>query len=281
MARIAIYDTTLRDGSQGEGINFSLEDKLLITRRLDDLGVDFIEGGYPLSNPKDTEYFQAVRNLKLRHAKICAFGMTRRKNCAVEGDTCINALLDSGAPVVTIVGKTWDFQVLEVLGTNLEENLRMIGDSIAYCRSQGRDVIYDAEHYFDGFKHNPEYALATLKMAHTAGASVLVLCDTNGGSLPDEIAQAVTRVRQSLPYADLGIHCHNDCDLAVANSLAAVSRGAVQVQGTINGIGERCGNTDLISVIANLALKLDHEVLQPGSLAKLTEASRYVYERRT
>jgi len=278
MTRIAIYDTTLRDGSQGEGINFSLQDKLLITKRLDELGFDYIEGGYPLSNPKDFEYFQEVRKLKLRHAKIAAFGMTRRKNSPVETDTCIMALLDSQAPVITIVGKTWDFQVLEVLGATLEENLRMIGDSIAYCRSQGREVVYDAEHFFDGYRHNPEYAISTLKMAHTAGANVLALCDTNGGTLPDEIAQTVTRVRQSLPYADIGIHCHNDCDLAVANSLAAVARGAVQVQGTINGIGERCGNVDLVSVIANLALKLDHEVLQPGSVAKLTEVSRYVYE---
>lgn len=278
MARIFIYDTTLRDGSQGEGINFSLQDKLLITRRLDELGIDCIEGGYPLSNPKDHEYFQEVRKLRLKHAKVAAFGMTRRKHCAIEEDICIKALLESEAPVLTIVGKTWDFQVHEVLGASLEENLRMIGDSVAYCRGKGREVVYDAEHFFDGWKHNPEYALATLKMAHTAGANVLVLCDTNGGTLPDEVAQAVTRMRQSLPYADFGIHCHNDCDLAVANSLAAVARGAVQVQGTINGIGERCGNVDLVSLIANLALKLDHEVLQPGSLAHLTEVSRYVYE---
>src|SRR6266446_299968 len=175
MARISLYDTTLRDGSQGEGINFSLQDKLLLTRRLDELGIDFIEGGYPLSNPKDFEYFREVRNLHLRHAKIAAFGMTRRKNCPVEDDTCITALLDSEAQVVTIVGKTWDFHVHEVLGTTLEENLRMIGDSIAYCVSKGRQVIYDAEHFFDGFKHHPEYALATLKMAHTAGAQTLVL----------------------------------------------------------------------------------------------------------
>src|SRR5205807_2092754 len=173
MTRIQIYDTTLRDGSQGEGINFSLQDKLLITRRLDDLGVDFIEGGYPLSNPKDFEYFQEVRKIPLKHAKICAFGMTRRKNAKPEEDTCLKALLDSQAPVVTIVGKTWDMQVREVLGTTLEENLRMIQDSVAYCKAQGREVIYDAEHCFDGFKHNAEYALQTLQAARAGGAGIL------------------------------------------------------------------------------------------------------------
>jgi 2-isopropylmalate synthase len=278
MTRINIYDTTLRDGSQGEGVNFSLQDKLLITRRLDELGVDFIEGGYPLSNPKDFEYFQEVRELPLRHAKVAAFGMTRRKNCHPKDDTCIKALLDSQAPVVTIVGKTWDFQVTEVLGTTLEENLRMIADSVAHCREEGRTVMYDAEHFFDGFKHNPEYALRTLHAAHGAGAAVLILCDTNGGTLPEEIAERLEAVKMFLPGVLLGIHCHNDCDVAVANSLAAVARGATQVQGTINGIGERCGNADLISVIANLGLKRGYEVLRPGSLRHLTEASRYVYE---
>src|SRR5262245_45838829 len=187
MSRIQIYDTTLRDGSQGEGVNFSLQDKLLITRRLDELGIDYIEGGYPLSNPKDFEYFQEVKKLPLKHAKIAAFGMTRRKNAKPEDDTCLKALLDSQAPVVTIVGKTWDFQVKEILGTTLEENLRMIGDSVAYCKSQGREVIYDAEHCFDGFKHNADYALQSLQAARDAGARCLVLCDTNGGTLPEEI----------------------------------------------------------------------------------------------
>jgi 2-isopropylmalate synthase len=278
MSRIQIYDTTLRDGSQGEGINFSLQDKLLITRRLDELGVDFIEGGYPLSNPKDFEYFQEVRKLPLKHARVAAFGMTRRKNCRAAEDTCLKALIDSQAQVLTIVGKTWDMHVRDVLGTTLEENLAMIADSVAHGRTHGRDVLYDAEHFFDGFKHNPDYALQTLKAARQAGASVLILCDTNGGTLPEEIAERVARVRQALPDAALGIHCHNDCDVAVANSLAAVYQGATQVQGTVNGIGERCGNADLISIIANLALKRDYEVLQPESLAKLTEVSRYVYE---
>src|SRR5947208_7114446 len=186
MTRIAIYDTTLRDGSQGEGVNFSLQDKLRITQKLDDLGIDFIEGGYPLSNPKDFEYFQEVKKLDLRHARVAAFGMTRRKNARAEDDTCLKALLDSEAPIITIVGKTWDMHVREVLGTTLEENLRMIADSVSYCVEQGRQVFYDAEHFFDGFRHNAEYTLRTLKAAEDAGAKVVILCDTNGGTLPDE-----------------------------------------------------------------------------------------------
>ena len=277
MARVFVYDTTLRDGSQGEGVNFSLQDKLLITRKLDELGVDFIEGGYPLSNPKDFEYFREVRKLPLKHAKIAAFGMTRRKNAAPDDDPCLKALLDAETPVVTIVGKTWDLHVTEVLNTTLDENLAMIRDSVAYCRAAGREVFYDAEHFFDGFQANPEYALATLRAAESAGASVSILCDTNGGSLPDQIAAGVAAARSAVKVP-IGIHCHNDCDLAVANTLAAVAGGATQVQGTINGIGERCGNVDLVSVVANLGLKLGREVLLPGSLPRLTELSRYVYE---
>ncbi len=277
MTRISIYDTTLRDGSQGEGVNFSLQDKLLITRRLDELGVDFIEGGYPLSNPKDFEYFRAVRNLPLRHARIAAFGMTRRKNARPEDDTCLKALLDSQAPIITLVGKTWDLHVREILGTTLDENLRMIADSVAYCRAAGREVFYDAEHFFDGYRRNPEYALQTLRAAQDAGAAVVILCDTNGGTLPDQIAERVAAVRRVL-RAELGIHCHNDSDVATANTLAAVAHGVTQVQGTINGIGERCGNADLVSAIANLGLKLGHDVLVPGSLERLTEVSRYVCE---
>jgi 2-isopropylmalate synthase len=277
MTRIFIYDTTLRDGSQGEGVNFSLVDKLNITTRLDELGIDFIEGGYPLSNPKDFEYFQQVQNLPLRHARIAAFGMTRRKNVRAEDDTCIRALLEARTPIVTIVGKTWDLHVREVLNTTLEENLKMIADSVACCKAAGREVFYDAEHFFDGFRNNSEYALATLRAAEQAGASVIILCDTNGGTLPDEIAASVSAVRRALGI-ELGIHCHNDCDVAVANSLAAVACGATQVQGTINGIGERCGNVDLVSVIANLALKRGYQVLAPAALARLTEVSRYVYE---
>jgi 2-isopropylmalate synthase len=278
MPRIQIYDTTLRDGSQGEGVNFSLHDKLLITRRLDELGVDYIEGGYPLSNPKDVEYFQEVRKLPLKHAKVCAFGMTRRKNCDPKDDVCLKALVDAQTPVITIVGKTWDLHVHEVLGTTLEENLAMIRDSVAWCKSQGREVIYDAEHFFDGSKANFNYAMQTLLAAHQAGASTLVLCDTNGGTQFEEIGDYVNRVTMMLPGAQLGIHCHNDCELAVANTLTAVNRGCVQVQGTINGIGERCGNVDLLSVIANLAIKRGYEVLTPDCLQHLTSVSRFVYE---
>jgi 2-isopropylmalate synthase len=277
MARIDIYDTTLRDGSQGEGVNFSLQDKLLITRRLDELGIDYIEGGYPLSNPKDFEYFQEVRKLPLRHAKVAAFGMTRRKGVKPSEDTCLKALLDSQAQLITIVGKSSEMQVEEVLNTTLEENLQMIYDSVSHCKKHGRQVFYDAEHFFDGLRDSDRYALNTLRAAEEAGASVIILCDTNGGTLPDEIAAGVERVREVV-RVPVGIHCHNDCDVAVANSLAAVAHGATQVQGTINGIGERCGNADLVSIIANLALKRGHDVLRPGSLEKLTEISRYVYE---
>lgn len=277
MARIHIYDTTLRDGSQGEGVNFSLQDKLLITKKLDEIGVDFIEGGYPLSNPKDFEYFQEVRQLPLQHAKVAAFGMTRRKNIHPREDTCLKALLESEAKLITLVGKTWDLHVQEVLGTTLEENLAMIADSVAYLKEQGREVFYDAEHFFDGARANLEYALKTLEAAQNAGASVIILCDTNGGNLPDQIAAMVRKVKENI-NVDIGIHCHNDSDVAVANTLAAVSNGATQVQGTVNGIGERCGNVDLVSVIANLRLKMEHEVLRENSLSQLTEISRYVYE---
>ena len=280
MTRIQIYDTTLRDGSQGEGINFSLQDKLLITRKLDELGVDYIEGGYPLSNPKDFEYFQEVRKLPLKNAKIAAFGMTRRKNSDPATDVCLKALVDAHAAVITIVGKTWDMHVTEVLGTTFDENVCMIADSIAYCKSQPHveEVLYDAEHFFDGYKANPEYALKTLQAAVDAGAKMLILCDTNGGTLPEEVADRVARVKHALPGVALGIHCHNDSDVATANTLAGVYQGATQVQGTINGIGERCGNADLVSVVANLALKRGYDVLAPDSLGRLTELSRYVYE---
>jgi 2-isopropylmalate synthase len=277
MGRIYIYDTTLRDGSQGEGVNFSLQDKLLITRKLDELGVDFIEGGYPLSNPKDEEYFREVNRLQLRHAKVVAFGMTRRKDSRVAEDAGMQALLAAETPIVTIVGKTWDLHVREVLRVTPEENLQMIAESVAFLKSAGREVFYDAEHFFDGFQCNPEYALATLRAAEEAGASVVILCDTNGGTLPDRIQESVEKVRRQLK-TPLGIHCHNDSDVAVANTLAAVDAGATQVQGTINGIGERCGNVDLISVIANLRLKKDHDLLRPDSARWLTEVSRYVYE---
>jgi 2-isopropylmalate synthase len=277
MTRIEIYDTTLRDGSQGEGVALSLQDKLLITARLDELGFDFIEGGYPLSNPKDAEYFQRVRELSLQHARICAFGMTRRRDTTPDQDIGMRALLDSGAGVITIVGKTSEFHVREVLQISLEENLAMIADSVAYLHSQGREVIYDAEHFFDGWKLNPVYALKTIRAAAEAGARIVVLCDTNGGTMPEDVGELARAAVAGLG-APVGIHTHNDCELAVANSLAAVGAGARQVQGTINGLGERCGNADLVSVVANLALKKQgYEVLRSG-VERLTELSRYVYE---
>jgi len=276
---VQLYDTTLRDGSQGEGVNFSLQDKLQITKKLDELGIDFIEGGYPLSNEKDTEYFRRVRDLDLKHAKICAFGMTRRKGIAAENDPGMIALRDAQTPACTIVGKTWDLHVTEVLRIDLEENLAMIRDSIAYLRAEGRRVFYDCEHFFDGYRANPDYALKTLLAAQEAGAEVIVACDTNGGSLPERIQETLTAVRREI-HTPMGVHCHNDCDLAVANSLRAVDAGVSQVQGTINGIGERCGNVDLLSVAANLMLKKQgYEVLtHGGGLKQLTEVSRYVYE---
>lgn len=276
---VQLYDTTLRDGSQGEGVNFSLQDKLMITRKLDELGFDYIEGGYPLSNEKDFEYFQKVQDLDLKHAKICAFGMTRRKGIDAADDVGMQALRDSNAPVCTVVGKTWDLHVTEVLRVDLEENIAMIRDSVAYLKSLGREVLYDAEHFFDGYSNNPEYALQTVLAAQEAGAEMIVCCDTNGGCLPERLAHILTEVRGKLRIP-VGIHCHNDSDVAVANSLAAVDAGAIQVQGTINGIGERCGNVDLISVAANLSLKKDgFEVLTHGTgISHLTELSRYVYE---
>jgi len=278
MVRIQVYDTTLRDGSQGEGVNFSLQDKLLITQKLDEFGFDVIEGGYPLSNPKDSEYFQKVFELPLQHAQIAAFGMTRRRGISADEDIGMQALRDSQSPVITIVGKSWDLHVCEVLRVDEDENLAMISDSIAFLKAEGRQVFYDAEHFFDGYGNNPEFALRTIQAAESAGAEVVILCDTNGGRLPDEIAAGVDAARAAVSVP-VGIHCHNDCDLAVANSLAAVERGATQIQGTINGIGERCGNADLISVVANLALKkTGYELLAEGGIRRLAELSRYVYE---
>ena len=278
MTRIAIYDTTLRDGSQGEGVNFSLQDKLLITARLDALGVDYVEGGYPLSNPKDAAYFREVRDLGLRSAKVTAFGMTRRKGIAAEDDIGMRALVGAGTPVVTVVGKSWDLHALEILNVSLDENLRMIAESVGFCAANVPEVVYDAEHFFDGFRRNPDYALSTLRAAAEAGANWIVLCDTNGGALPERVAEALVEVRRAVAVP-IGIHTHNDGDLAVANTLAAIAGGATQVQGTINGIGERCGNVDLCSVVANLAIKYEgYDVLRPGSLAHLTEVSRYVFE---
>jgi 2-isopropylmalate synthase len=275
--RIEIYDTTLRDGTQGAGFNLSLRDKLQIAQKLDGLGVDFIEGGFPLSNPKDEAFFRDVKELKLKTAKICAFGMTRRRGVAAKDDPGMAALLAADTPIVTLVGKSSPFQVTRVLDVSLEENLAMIADSVRYFVAAGRQVIYDAEHFFDAYRANPEYALRTLWAAQDAGASVLSLCDTNGGSMPGQIAAAVAAVKEKAT-ARVGIHTHNDAALAVANALAAVASGADHVQGTINGVGERCGNMDLVPLIANLQVKLDLDCLRPGTLVHLTEVSRFVYE---
>ncbi|HUO07216.1 MAG TPA: citramalate synthase [Phycisphaerae bacterium] len=282
--RIEIYDTTLRDGTQGEGVSLSVQDKLLISQKLDELGVDFVEGGYPLSNPKDATFFNEAKTLKLKHAKLVAFGMTRRKGIKAADDVGLNALRDAETSHIIIVGKTWDLHATEVLGVSLQENLDMIHDSVAYLAGLGRTVFYDAEHFFDGTAANTEYALKTIEAASQAGAKVVCLCDTNGGSLPERIVEFVQLAKQKVGNRSaIGIHPHNDSGLAVANALAAVRAGATQVQGTMNGIGERCGNVDITTVIANLKLKMGYECLDGGrdgadSLRHLTEASRYIYE---
>ncbi|MFT3788714.1 MAG: citramalate synthase [Tepidisphaeraceae bacterium] len=275
--RIEIYDTTLRDGTQGEGFSLSLQDKLQITVRLDELGVDYIEGGFPISNPKDEAYFREVRNLKLKHAKVAAFGMTRRRGMKAADDEGPRALLAAETPVVTIVGKTSPFQVEKVLGVSLDENLKMIAETVALMREAGREVVYDAEHFFDAFRANRDYALATLRAAEEAGARVLCLCDTNGGTMPEQIEEAVGAVKKA-SSAVVGIHTHNDCGLALANGLAGVRAGATHGQGTINGVGERTGNMDLLPFIANLRLKYKLDCLREDTLVKLTETSRFVYE---
>ena len=275
--RIEIYDTTLRDGTQGEGFNLSLQDKLLIAQKLDELGVDYIEGGFPLSNPKDEAFFRDVRELKLKNAKISAFGMTRRRGIKAEDDPGMKALLAAETAVVTLVGKTSEYQVKTVLAVTPEENLSMISDSVKLFRNAGRQVIYDAEHFFDGYKLNRDYAIKTLLAAQEAGASVLCLCDTNGGCMPELVAEAVAEVKKQTG-SRIGIHTHNDGSVAVANALVAVRAGADHAQGTINGVGERCGNMDLIPLIANLQLKYNYDCLRPGTLQHLTEVSRFVYE---
>ncbi len=277
MTQVQLYDTTLRDGTQMEGISLSVDDKLKIARRLDELGVAFIEGGWPGSNPKDAEFFARARELPWANAQIAAFGATCRVGGTPEGDANIKALLDSGAPVCTVVGKTWSLHVTEVLRTTHEENLRIIEVSLAHLKAAGRRVIYDAEHFFDGYRADPAYALATLRAAIRGGAETLVLCDTNGGSMPWQIGAAVREVKAALGHP-LGVHCHNDSETAVANSLAALAEGAIQIQGTINGYGERCGNANLVSVIPALELKLGMPCLPPGKLKTIGDVSRFVAE---
>src|SRR5262245_30569645 len=274
---VQLFDTTLRDGTQSEGLSLSVEDKLKIARLLDGFGIHFIEGGYPGSNPKDVEFFQRAKSLGLKHAKLTAFGMTRKVGGQAENDPILRAMVNAATPAVAVVGKTWTLHVTKIVGTTLEENLAMISDSVAFLKSQGREVIYDCEHFFDGFRADREYALATVKAAAAAGADWVTMCDTNGGSLPGQIAEIVGVVRQTIP-TPLGIHTHNDSDVAVANAYAGIEAGCTQVQGTINGWGERCGNANLISVIAGLQLKMGIRCVPDENLARLTELSRQVSE---
>ena len=275
--KVHIYDTTLRDGTQREGISLSLNDKLNIAQKLDEFGVSYIEGGWPGSNPKDAEFFQAVRNMKFKNAKIAAFGSTRRKNSPPETDPNIRALMDAETPVVTLVGKSWDLHVRDVLETDLEENLAMISESVAYMKTQGKEVIYDAEHFFDGFKANPDYALMTVKVAAEAGADCVVLCDTNGGTLTWEMHDIVGQIVDEVETA-VGIHTHDDGGCAVANSLTAVSAGATHVQGTINGYGERVGNANLCTIVPDLQIKMNKACVPDESLPRVGELSRFVSE---
>ena len=277
MSQVELYDTTLRDGAQYEGISFSVDDKVSITRKLDQLGVHYVEGGWPGSNPKDAEYFQRVRALDLSQTTVAAFGSTRHAGIEAQQDTNLAALVESGAPVVTLVGKSSDLHVTAVLETSLEENLAMIAESVAFLRDHGRRVFFDAEHFFDGFRSNRGYALRTLGVATEAGAECVVLCDTNGGTLPHEIADIVSEVRRDSEVS-LGIHTHNDAETAVAGALAAMRAGATHIQGTINGYGERCGNANLLSIIANLKIKMGIDCVTDDQLESLTEVSRYVAE---
>ncbi len=277
MRKIKIYDTTLRDGSQTEGVSFSVNDKMKIAEKLDHLGVHYIEGGWPGSNPKDKDFFTLAAERKWRHAVIAAFGSTRRAGIRASEDVNLKALVKSQAPTLTIFGKSWDLHVTEVLKTSLEENLRMIEESVAYLKKKGREVFYDAEHFFDGYKADPRYALETLLAAREGGADGLILCDTNGGSLPGEIRRIMGEVVEKIE-GPFGIHTHNDMDLAVANSLAAVEAGAVQIQGTFNGLGERCGNADLGTLIAVLHTKMGRSSIPDRNVKFLTEVSRFISE---
>jgi len=275
--KIEIFDSTLRDGAQGSGISFSLDDKIKITLELDSLGVDYIEAGNPGSNQKDREYFEKMNTMKLENSKLVAFGSTRRKNSNAAEDQNVNNLLIANTPAISIFGKSWDYHVTDVLGTTLEENLNMIADTISYMVSKEKEVIFDAEHFFDGYKNNSEYALSTLRAAVDAGARALVLCDTNGGAFPDEIYEITKGVIEKFGV-DVGIHCHNDGGMAVANSIMSVEAGANQVQGTFLGIGERCGNANLSTIVPNLQIKRGYDCIPEENLQNLTTAARYIAE---
>ena len=278
MDKIKLYDTTLRDGMQAEGVSFSLEDKLAIARCLDELGLDYIEGGYAASNPKEIQFFAETARLNLKNAKIDAFGNTRRADTGVSDDVSLNTMLACKTPAATLVGKTWDMHVTEVLGCSLDENLTICAESVEYLRKHGIETIFDAEHFYDGYKENPEYAMKVLAAAAQAGADAIVLCETNGGCMPEQVYEITKAVCEQFGTIVVGIHTHNDTDCATANSLAAVRAGARHVQGTINGLGERCGNANLCAIIPNLAFKMGFEVLSPEKIKTLTEVSRYVFE---
>ncbi len=277
MKKILFYDTTLRDGTQSEGISLSLRDKILIAKRLDQFGIHYIEGGWPGSNPKDLAFFKEIKKARIRRAKVVAFGATRRAHIKVSEDQNVKALLEARTKAVTIFGKSWDFHVTEVFRTSLKENLQMIYETVDYFKSKKLEVIYDAEHFFDGFKENPEYAVKTLQQAAKAGADNITLCDTNGGTLPHEIRRAILRVKRSVKVP-LGIHCHNDAELAAANSIQAAGEGCALIQGTINGYGERCGNANLVSIIAILQFKMGLACFPGKKSRELTALSHYVAE---
>src|SRR6478672_2163048 len=275
--KIFTFDTTLRDGTQGESVSFSVDDKLLIARKLDELGIDYIEGGWPGSNPKDRDFFARASELNLQHAKLTAFGSTRFAKNTVEEDRNVRGLIEANTPVVSIFGKSWDLHVRRALGITEEENLVLISETVRHLKEHGREVVYDAEHFFDGYINNPDYALKTLEAAQRAGADVLCLCDTNGGTLTGRLVEIIAEVRKRFDGV-IGIHTHNDSDSAVANSIAAIEAGATHVQGCMNGYGERCGNANLASVIANLELKLGHTTIGPERLASLTSVCRFLAE---
>ncbi len=275
--KIFTFDTTLRDGTQGESISFSVDDKLIIAQKLDELGIDYIEGGWPGSNPKDQEFFKRSNELTLHHARLTAFGSTRFARNPVHEDRNVRALVEAGTPVVSLFGKSWDLHVKRALGITNDQNLVLISETVRYIKDHGKEVVYDAEHFFDGYIANPDYALRTLEAAHTAGADVLCLCDTNGGTVTPRLAEITAEVRRRFDGV-IGIHVHNDGDLAVANTLAAIEAGATHVQGCMNGYGERCGNANLASVIANLELKLHHTTIGPEKLAGLAGVCRFIAE---
>ncbi|HLK91681.1 MAG TPA: citramalate synthase [Polyangia bacterium] len=274
---VQLFDSTLRDGTQSEGLSLSVEDKLKIARLLDGFGIHYVEGGYPGSNPKDVEFFQRAKSITFRHAKLTAFGMTRKPGGRADSDPILAAMVAAQTPAVAVVGKTWTLHVTKIVGTTLEENLAMVSDSVAFLKQQGREVVFDCEHFFDGFRADRAYALAVVKAASAAGADWIAMCDTNGGSLPGQIAEVVSLVKQAVP-TPLGIHTHNDSDVAVANAFAGIEAGCTQVQGTMNGWGERCGNANLISVIAGLQLKMGRRCVPDENLARLSELSRAVSE---